>query len=113
MKSISGFLILAAAVALLACGCGGGSSASGGNGGKITLVAYSTPKEAYAEIIPAFQKTTAGKGASFEQSYGASGEQSRAVDAGLPASVVAFSLAPDVDRLVKDGVVSSDWAADR
>jgi len=114
MRLISVLLSLGAGVALLVSGCGGGTSASGGgsSGGKITLAAYSTPKEAYEAIIPAFQKTTAGQGVSFEQSYGASGEQSRAVEAGLPASVVAFSLAPDVDRLVKAGIVSSDWSSD-
>ena len=111
MRLISALLVLGTAVALLVSGCGGGTSASNG-GGKITLVAYSTPKEAYEGVIPAFQKTAAGKGVSFEQSYGASGEQSRAVEAGLPASVVAFSLAPDVDRLVKAGLVSSDWNSD-
>src|SRR5436190_16948501 len=114
MRFISALLVLGTAMALLLSGCGGGTSASngGGSGGKITLVAYSTPKEAYEAVIPAFQKTAAGKGVSFEQSYGASGEQSRAVEAGLPASVVAFSLAPDVDRLVKAGLVSSDWNSD-
>jgi len=113
MRLISALLVLGTAVALLVSGCGGGTSSSnGGVGGKITLVAYSTPKEAYEGVIPAFQKTAAGKGVSFEQSYGASGEQSRAVEAGLPASVVAFSLAPDVDRLVKAGLVSSDWNSD-
>ena len=47
-----------------------------GGGGKVTLVAYSTPQEAYEKIIPAFQKTPDGKGVKFDQSYGASGEQS-------------------------------------
>jgi sulfate/thiosulfate-binding protein len=99
----------------VAAGCGGpaeGGAATGGDGsgGKLSLVAYSTPKEAYAELIPAFAKTSAGKGVSFTQSYGASGDQSRAVAAGLPADVVAFSLAPDVDKLVEPGIVDADWA---
>jgi len=105
------------AVALVA-GCGSSSkksSATGGGGasggGKIALVAYSTPKEAYADLIPGFQKTPAGKGVQFTQSYGASGDQSRAVDGGLHADVVAFSLEPDVTRLVKDGIVPSSWDA--
>jgi len=66
---------------------------------KLTLVAYSTPKEAYGQLIPAFQKSAAGRGVSFSQSYGASGEQSRAVASGLDADVVAFSLAPDIASL--------------
>ena len=76
---------------------------------KLTLVAYSTPREAYAEIIPAFQKTDPGKDVSFSQSYGSSGEQSRAVLAGLRADIVALSLAPDVDALVKAGLVDAKW----
>src|SRR6266550_251402 len=89
----SAIAVMAAAlttVALAACG-----SSSGGKG-SISLVAYSTPKEAYADLIPGFQKTPAGKGVQFTQSYGASGDQSRAVDGGLHADVVAFSLEPDV-----------------
>jgi sulfate/thiosulfate-binding protein len=72
-------------------------------------VAYSTPEVVYDEIIPDFNKTDAGKGVKFKSSFGASGEQSRAVEAGLKADVVHFSLAPDVDRLVKAGLVSKDW----
>ncbi len=77
--------------------------------GDVTLVAYSTPKAAYDAIIPLFQGTPAGAGVNFEESYGASGDQSRAVAAGLPADVVAFSLSPDIDRLVTAGLVASDW----
>jgi sulfate/thiosulfate transport system substrate-binding protein len=75
----------------------------------LSLVAYSTPKDAYGKIIPAFQATAAGKGVSFNQSYGASGDQARAVAAGLSADIVALSLAPDVQTLVKKGIVPSNW----
>jgi sulfate/thiosulfate transport system substrate-binding protein len=102
--------VLAAGAALSACG----SSASGtGNGGKLSLVAYSTPKEAYAALIPAFQKTSVGKGVSFTQSFGPSGDQARSVIAGLPADVAALSLAPDVDKLVKAGKVAASWNSDK
>jgi sulfate/thiosulfate-binding protein len=113
---------LAAAVTLLllpavAAGCGGpaedGDAAASSGGSKLSLVAYSTPKEAYEELIPAFQKTSAGKGVSFDQSYGASGDQSRAVESGLPADIVALSLAPDVDKLVEPGLVDANWAQDK
>ena len=76
---------------------------------KLALVAYSTPKDAYSKVIPAFQSTAAGKGVSFSQSYGASGEQARAVVQGLPADVVDLSLAPDVSTLVRAHIVSSNW----
>jgi sulfate/thiosulfate transport system substrate-binding protein len=95
------------AVSLVVTACGGSSS------DQLSLVAYSTPQEAYEEIIPAFQKTSAGNGVDFKQSYGASGDQARAVEAGLDADVVALSLAPDVDKLVEAGKVPKDWANDK
>jgi sulfate/thiosulfate-binding protein len=78
-------------------------------GTTLSLVAYSTPREAYAKLIPMFQATAAGKDVSFTQSYGASGDQARAVQAGLKADIVALSLAPDVDQLVKAGLVAPTW----
>jgi sulfate/thiosulfate-binding protein len=103
------------ATLLVASGCGGSSSdaassGSDGSGGKLTLVAYSTPEEAYKELIPAFNKTSEGKGVSFSQSYAASGEQSRAVEGGLPADVVEFSLEPDMTRLVDADLVDKSWS---
>ena len=76
---------------------------------RLSLVAYSTPRDAYAELISQFEKTAAGKDVSFSQSYAASGEQARAVKAGLKADVVALSLAPDMDELVKAGIVDAKW----
>jgi sulfate transport system substrate-binding protein len=98
-----------------AAACGGPAEegeASTGGGSKLSLVAYSTPKEAYEELIPAFQKSPEGEGVTFDQSYGASGDQSRAVESGLPADIVALSLAPDVDKLVEPGLVDANWAQD-
>ena len=102
--------------AFVVAGCGGGDDAdaageSGGNGdgGTLSLVAYSTPREAYEEIIPAFQETPEGEGWDFEQSYAASGEQRRAVEEGLPADVVHLSLEPDVTALVDAGLVDASW----
>jgi sulfate/thiosulfate transport system substrate-binding protein len=101
-------------LAVLVAGCGGGdtSGSGGGDGAKLTLVAYSTPREVYEDLIPAFAKTKAGSGVTFDQSYASSGEQSRAVESGLPADVVAFSLEPDVTRLVEADLVAPDWADD-
>ena len=96
-----------AALAALAIGLAGATAALADT--RISLVAYSTPQEAYQSVIPAFQKTAAGKGVTFDQSYGASGDQSRAVANGLEADVVAFALAPDIERLVEQGLVSPNW----
>jgi sulfate/thiosulfate-binding protein len=103
-------LLVAAAVAAM---LSSGDASARPTGGTLRLVAYSTPREAYAKLIPAFQDTTAGRGTSFEQSYGASGEQARAVIAGLKADVVAFSLEPDMTSLVKAGLVAKTWKQDR
>lgn len=98
-------LIAAAGIGLAACG------SSGGSDGTLNLVAYSTPQDAYAAIIPAWQKTSGGSGYAVTQSYGASGDQSRAVAAGQPADVVNFATAPDLTRLVKAGLVRANWNA--
>jgi sulfate transport system substrate-binding protein len=95
--------VLALSLAVAACG-------SSSDEGTISLVAYSTPQEAYGKIIPAFKDTSDGKDVSFKQSYGASGDQERAVEAGLKADVVALSLAPDVDKLVKANKVDANWS---
>src|SRR3979411_409648 len=110
-QTLTALAVLAAALVLAACGSSSSSSSSSSGSAKLSLVAYSTPKEAYAGIIPAFDKTAAGKGVTFTQSYGASGDQSRAVAAGLPTDVVAFSLSPDVNRLVKSAQVGANWNA--
>jgi sulfate/thiosulfate-binding protein len=113
---LSAVLVLAA---LVAAGCGGAedtkdsgasaASSGGGSNGTLSLVAYSTPQVVYDEIIPAFKKTPEGAGIGFKTSFGASGDQSRAVEAGQKADVVSFSVEPDVTRLVEAGLVSPDW----
>jgi sulfate/thiosulfate-binding protein len=108
-------VLVAALLSVTACG-GASDSTSGGastdKGAKsLSLVAYSTPQVVYDEIVPEFQKTGAGEGVGFKSSFGASGEQSRAVEAGLKADVVTFSLEPDVTRLVDAGLVAQDWAS--
>jgi sulfate/thiosulfate-binding protein len=106
--------LVVALMAVTACGGASDSSSGGSSSDKgsksLSLVAYSTPEVVYDEIEPLFQKTGAGEGVGFKSSFGASGEQSRAVEAGLKADVVSFSLEPDMDRLVKAGLVDSSWA---
>jgi sulfate/thiosulfate-binding protein len=115
-----------AAAALAVAGCGGSSDASTGTGAsgggasgasgssaktQLALVGYSTPKKAYGALTDAFAQTPAGKGVGFSSSFAASGSQSRAVDSGQPADIVAFSTTPDMTRLVKDKIVASGWDA--
>jgi sulfate/thiosulfate-binding protein len=105
MRRISLTLLLALVFPALAAGAA--------RDAKLALVVYSTPREAYGQLIPAFQKTSAGKDVSFSQSYGASGEQSRAVASGLDADIVAFSLAPDITSLVQKKLVPQSWNRDK
>jgi sulfate/thiosulfate transport system substrate-binding protein len=82
---------------------------AGAAGQSINLVAYSTPKPAYAALVKAFEATKAGQGVTVVQSYGPSGTQATDVVQGLPATVANFSLSPDMQKLVKAGIVSSSW----
>src|SRR2546430_15611150 len=91
--------LLPVAAALLVAACGSSNTSSK----HLTLVAYSTPQGVFEKLIPAFQATPEGSGVSFSQSYGPSGQQSRAVVNGLHADVVNFALEPDVEKLVKAG----------
>ena len=66
-------------------------------------------EQANAGVISAFQDTDAGKDVEFKESYGASGDQARAVIAGQDADEVHLSLEPDVQKLVDEGLVADDW----
>jgi sulfate/thiosulfate-binding protein len=102
---------LAIAVVVAGCGSSSSSSTSSSGGGELDVVGYSTPESVYQEALePSFEKTPEGKGIGFSNSFGASGDQSRAVVAGQPASVVHFSQAGDMERLVEEGeLVSKSW----
>jgi sulfate transport system substrate-binding protein len=82
---------------------------------EVTLIlgAYTVPKEAYQkEIIPAFQKywlEKEGQKVNFEESYIASGAQSRAIVGGFEADIAALSLEADVDRIKEAGLITHDW----
>ncbi len=102
---VAAVLAPVASIAVLSPSAPAGAS----SGGSIALVAYSTPKPAFAALITAFQATKAGKGVTFSQSFGASGSQATAVVDGLPADVVNFSLDPDMTKLVTAGIVSANW----
>lgn len=115
--------VLTAVVALGLAACSGGSSdvvggggstaaasgAAGGSGATLNLFAYAVPKVGFDKLIPAFQATSEGAGVQFQQSYGASGDQSRKVAAGAAADIVNFSVEPDVTRLVDAGLVDASW----
>ncbi|MEU8298836.1 sulfate ABC transporter substrate-binding protein [Micromonospora sp. NPDC048909] len=98
-------LALVAGLALSACGGG----ASAGDGTTLSIVGYAVPEAANKAIAAQWNKTDAGKGVRFQTSYGASGDQSRAVVSGLKADYVHFSVTSDVTRLVDAGLVEQSW----
>lgn len=102
--SVTGIL----AVGLSACGGASGAD----DGDSLSIVGYSVPEVANKAIAEQWAKTDEGEGVSIETSYGASGDQSRAVESGLDADYVHFSLETDVTRLVDAGLVAEDWKDD-
>lgn len=79
---------------------------------KLILGAYTTPREAYGEIIPLFQEywqSQTGQWVVFEESYLGSGAQSRAVIDGFEADLVALSLEADVTRIQEAGLITHNW----
>jgi sulfate/thiosulfate-binding protein len=109
-KTIKVAATLSIAGVLALTGCGGDSgSGSDDKGTTLNIVGYSVLEQANKGVISAFEDTDAGKDVSFKESYGASGDQSRAVVAGAKASEVHLSLEPDVTRLVDEGLVADDW----
>jgi sulfate/thiosulfate-binding protein len=94
-------------LALSACSPAGGSSSDDSE--QLSVVGFSILEAANAPVFEAFNETDEGKDVSFKTSYGASGDQSRAVEGGLDADVVHFSLEPDMTRLVDAGLVADDW----
>ncbi|MET1059062.1 MAG: sulfate ABC transporter substrate-binding protein [Nocardioides sp.] len=95
---------LAGALALTGC--------SGEKKETVDVVGFSILKSANEDVFKAFEATDDGKNVTFKTSYGASGDQSRAVAGGQSADVVHFSLETDVTRLVDEGKVAEDWNKD-
>jgi sulfate/thiosulfate-binding protein len=116
---------LAIPLALVAAACSSSDSSTSASGSAgactpadvpvINFAAYSTPREAYGKIIPAFvsqwKEDHDDQNVIFQESYAGSTTQAANVIAGYEADVVALSLAPDVDQIVDAGLITSDWTA--
>jgi sulfate transport system substrate-binding protein len=101
-------LLVLAALAAVPAAFAGHVRKSGTN---LSVVAYSIPTNVYPKLFTAYQATPQGQGVKFSSSFAASEVQARAVAAGLPADVVNFSLSPDMETLVKAGLVDPSWDA--
>ena len=111
-------VILVVSVMIAACGGGAsqtastGDSATGPKPATIILGAYTTPREAYNQLIPIFRqqwREQTGQDVIFEESYLGSGAQSRAIIEGFEADVTALSLEADVTRIQQAGLITHDW----
>src|SRR5688572_8312413 len=107
MKKIKVAVALAAASILTLTACGG--SGGGSDAESISIVGFAVPETANKAIAKEFNKTPEGEGVTFQTSYGASGDQSRAVESGLKADYVHLSVGTDVQRLEKAGLVDASW----
>jgi sulfate/thiosulfate-binding protein len=108
-------IILAMVVPIFLAACSSpavNSDQTTGDQVKLTLGAYTTPREAYKELIPIFQaqwKEKTGQDVVFEESYLGSGAQSRAIVEGFEADVAALSLEADINRIQSAGLITHDW----
>lgn len=101
--------------AICVCACENSTPAASGKRVKLVLGAYTTPREAYGKaILPAFQtywKEKTGQDVEFQESYQASGAQSRAIASGFEADIAALSLEGDIDKIAEAGLITHDWKA--
>lgn len=125
MKSKFYVSAVIAVLVLAACGGNGGDGTGTAAAGAdcdpdaptltLTFAAYSTPREVYGKLIPAFQSMWKeehdDQQVIFQESYGGSTTQSQNVVNGFPADIVALSLAPDVEVIEEAGLITDDWRA--
>jgi sulfate transport system substrate-binding protein len=108
-------MIIFIAMSLLAA-CGGPAKSNNTDNGKapikLILGAYTTPREAYGELLPIFAaqwKAKTGQEVTFEESYLGSGAQARAINEGFEADVAALSLDGDIKKIADAGLITHDW----
>jgi sulfate/thiosulfate transport system substrate-binding protein len=106
-------LSLSLAMALFSVGFVGCSASTvSGDRVELTLVSFAVTRAAYKQIIPQFAakwQQEHGQRVVFNQSYGGSGSQTRAVIDGLDADIVALALALDVKKLEQSGLIQPGW----
>jgi len=111
---VSLFLVAASlSVAIAACSGSIADTSGTKRDVKLTLVSYSVTKAAYDQIIPKFVekwKKEHNQNVTFNQSYGGSGSQARAVvDGSQEADVVHLSLALDTHKIEQAGLIERGW----
>jgi len=125
LKSFVSLFLLGITLSVAVASCGtsstnnpaanpGGASSPTANKSNVelTLVSFAVTKAAHEAIIPKFvaqwQKEH-GQTVTFNQSYGGSGSQTRAVIDGLEADIVHLALALDTQKIEKAGLIDPGW----
>lgn len=79
---------------------------------EVTLVSFAVTRSAHDAIIPKFAqkwKQEHNQNVRFNQAYGGSGSQTRAVIDGLEADIVHLALALDTKKIEKAGLIEPGW----
>lgn len=122
-RFVSLFLVgVSLSVAIASCSGPGADTSSSPSGGsssgaakpdvELTLVSFAVTRAAHEKIIPKFTeqwKKEQNQNVTFNQSYGGSGSQTRAVIDGLEADVVHLALALDTKKIEKAGLIQPGW----
>jgi sulfate/thiosulfate transport system substrate-binding protein len=106
MRAVTALLALATLPGL--GGCGGAGSKTRGK--TLTIAAYTVTREVLGrEIIPGFKQSFAGGPVQVEESYEASGAQTRSLISGFEGDVALLSMSSDMEKLVKAKLITHDW----
>lgn len=112
-RSLCFFLVgVGLSAAISSCSTDNSKTTAGSEDIELTLVSYAVTKAAYEKIIPQFTqkwKQEHNQNVTFNQSYGGSGSQTRAVIDGLEADVVALALALDTEKIEEAGLIEPGW----
>lgn len=113
IKRFASLFLIGMSLSIAIAACGGGNGA-GGQGGdvQLNLISFAVTKAPHDEIIPLFVKNWQqqhNQNVTFNQSYGGSGTQARAVIDGLEADIVHLALALDVERIEQAGLIEPGW----
>lgn len=115
LRSLRGMIALffvGILLSLSVSSCGIGIAAGQNRTVEVTLVSFAVTKAAHAEIIPKFVEKWQrehNQTVTFNQSYGGSGTQTRAVIDGLEADIVHLALGLDVQKIEKAGLIQAGW----
>ncbi len=112
LKSFVSLFLVGVSLTVAITVCGGSARSATKDDVELTLASYAVTQAAYSKIIPQFTqqwKQQHNQNVTFNQSYGGSGSQARAVIDGLEADVVALALALDTKKIEKAGLIQPGW----